>query len=331
MILIVGAHDDPHVVSVTRHIEEQSGEYIIFDPYASIGYLDARVSSSVSISTGCGERFYSNISVVWWRLKPCNGIPIDTAENLYNYDFRAREWNHYFDYLDDIYSGATWVNRRASARLASNKIRQLKVAESLGFRVPKTLVSNSPVRIEEFIDGIASERVAFKTQTPYASPTGKIAYTRVISKLEISQYANSITACPAIFQEYVEKDFELRVTIVGEKLYPVKIDSNRLENARIDWRMEIFSDLYSIATLSSDISNRLLALHKELGLFYGAYDLIVARDGNVIFLEVNPSGQWMWLEDATGIEISKSLALSLLHLRSNHSLQGTLRLSAARP
>jgi hypothetical protein len=70
--------------------------------------------------------------------------------------------------------------------------------------------------------------------------------------------------------------------------------------------------MYAADRLPVDLETRILRLHKQLGLIYGAYDLIESVTGDVFFLECNPGGQWAWLENATGLPITRSLAAQLL-------------------
>jgi glutathione synthase/RimK-type ligase-like ATP-grasp enzyme len=51
---------------------------------------------------------------------------------------------------------------------------------------------------------------------------------------------------------------------------------------------------------------------EHFGLNYGALDLILTPDGRHVFLEVNPVGEFFWLERCPGLPISKAIADILL-------------------
>jgi hypothetical protein len=189
---------------------------------------------------------------------------------------------------------------------------QLKYAEQVGFRVPPTLISNKFDTVNEFVVDDRDKSYIFKTLTPYMPPAGMMTYTTLINGQIVDEQKDSIKIVPGIFQEFIKKQFELRVTIVGNDIFPARINSQCSDEAKIDWRKDIFNfDLYSSGILDHELESRLLSLHRKLGLFYGAYDLIVDNEENCFFMEVNPAGQWMWLEQALGFPISQRIAEAL--------------------
>jgi glutathione synthase/RimK-type ligase-like ATP-grasp enzyme len=50
---------------------------------------------------------------------------------------------------------------------------------------------------------------------------------------------------------------------------------------------------------------------RRLGLEYGAIDLRLTPDGEYVFFEVNPAGQFLFVEHACGLPISAALAARL--------------------
>jgi hypothetical protein len=69
--------------------------------------------------------------------------------------------------------------------------------------------------------------------------------------------------------------------------------------------------MYEVIDLAPGLCSRILAFQRTAGLRYGAYDFVVPAVGEAIFLECNPAGQWLWLEDAVGIGVSQALAMEL--------------------
>ena len=107
------------------------------------------------------------------------------------------------------------------------------------------------------------------------------------------------------------KQYELRVTVVGEDVFAAKILSQDLpeDKGKIDWRQGYDHGLsFSACILPDNISNKCIMLVHALGLNFGCIDLIVKPNGEYVFLECNPNGQWLWLELATGMKISYSIA-----------------------
>lgn len=114
---------------------------------------------------------------------------------------------------------------------------------------------------------------------------------------------------PAIYQELIPKRFDLRVTIVGHKIYAAAIDSQSDPAAALDWRQTDNPRLpHHPVTLPDEISDKLLRMMEALRLTFGAVDMVLTPDGEYVFLEVNPNGQWLWIDDTLGYGISHAVA-----------------------
>jgi glutathione synthase/RimK-type ligase-like ATP-grasp enzyme len=112
-----------------------------------------------------------------------------------------------------------------------------------------------------------------------------------------------------IFQQYVPKRVELRVTVVGRRVFAAEIDSQASRSTRHDWRHYDDPNVqYRIHTLPPEMARACVRLVEALGLSFGAIDLIQTPEGKYVFLEINPNGQWGWIEDLTGLPISDAIA-----------------------
>jgi glutathione synthase/RimK-type ligase-like ATP-grasp enzyme len=117
---------------------------------------------------------------------------------------------------------------------------------------------------------------------------------------------------PAIYQALVPKHFDLRVTIVGRKIFAAAIDSQSDPAASLDWRQTNNQQLpHHRVTIPDEIAVKLLSMMDSLRLTFGAFDMILTPSGEYVFLEVNPSGQWLWIDDMLEYGISDAVALWL--------------------
>ena len=116
-------------------------------------------------------------------------------------------------------------------------------------------------------------------------------FTNEIAASDLAGRAANVQVAPGIYQELVEKKAEWRVTVVGNNLFPVRIDSQKSPETAVDWRRNQLADMYDLAELDPELGRKLLKVHEQLGLIYGAYDLIERPDGEMVFLECNPAGQ----------------------------------------
>ncbi len=124
---------------------------------------------------------------------------------------------------------------------------------------------------------------------------------------------SALRSCPVIVQEQIPWRVELRVTVVGDQIFACEIHSQISNHARLDWRRyDTGATPHLVHELPGEIADRCVALTHRLGLRYGAVDLILTPDGRYVFLEINPNGQWLWIENLTGLPISQAVCDLLL-------------------
>ena len=209
--------------------------------------------------------------------------------------------------------GARFVNPIAAAERGESKLLQLQLAQRLGLDTPDTLVSNAPREVRTF----AGRRpMITKLLVPVVQSMGAhplFHYTHALSPQDL-QSLEGLEHAPQIFQPRVEKQRELRAIYVGGQFFVGAIEAD----GAVDWRRSAPSDRtrWSTTTLPSSVAARARKLMTALGLSYGALDFIVTPRGAHVFLEVNPSGEWGWLERDLGLPIAAALARLLVKGRA---------------
>ncbi len=195
------------------------------------------------------------------------------------------------------------------------KAPQLQRARALGFQIPPTLFTNDPQCFLDFYrehDGrIVSKITGTMNLRRYTGPEFA-RYTEPVSTRDVA-YARSVAYCPMIFQAYVPKRLELRITVVGSRVFAAEIHSQVTNRTKHDWRhYDLAATPHREHALPERIARLCRALVQELDLLYGAIDMILTPDGEYVFLEINPSGEYGWIEDLTGLPISAAIADVLL-------------------
>ena len=147
------------------------------------------------------------------------------------------------------------------------------------------------------------------TQTMEAS--ADFVYTTEVTEAHITGLEN-LRYTPQIFQPTIDKVAELRVIVVGERFFVGKIDTRDCDAGRIDWRLADSDVTWTEGHIDADTQDKLQAFMSALGLHYGAIDLIVPPAGPPVFLEVNPAGEWGWLERDLGFPIATAIADALI-------------------
>jgi glutathione synthase/RimK-type ligase-like ATP-grasp enzyme len=205
-------------------------------------------------------------------------------------------------------SNVVWVSHPDALSAAKFKPRQLQLARQLGFKVPDTLITNDPEAFVEFYERHHGQVIVkIAGRGPTTIPADQAVYTNLVGQEMLAQ-ADSVRLAPHLFQQYIAKQYEVRATIMGDQIFAVKIDSQSSEATETDWRRPGIEDVdHSIISLPKDVEQRCRALVDRLGLNFGAIDLIVTPEDEWIFLEINPNGQWLWLEELTDLPMTETL------------------------
>ena len=194
----------------------------------------------------------------------------------------------------------------------SSKPKQLDLAARIGFRIPSTIITNNPEAVRGLLD--THKRVIYKALNGFVFPDQSGILTTEINSQDIDRNPDAIKRAPGIYQEFIEKNHELRVTIVAGKVFPALVRTPKCGDAAIDWRHANFEDIFETCELDPGISDKLVRFHNEAGLKFGTYDLIVDKAGQHVFLECNPAGQFLWLEARLGLPIMETIAQELCSL-----------------
>ena len=215
--------------------------------------------------------------------------------------------------LEGIYrllSKKHWFNHVYAIRSAENKIYQLLLAQEVGLIIPSTLISNNYASVEHFL-----EYGKHIIKPVHNARIKDEKYPKIVYTSEITQDIKKEEAEFNInyLQTKIEKSCDVRATFVGERCFAVSIDSQELEDTRVDWRKGEHILKHTPIELPQEIHSKCIQLMKRLDLHYGAIDFILDKQGNYVFLEINPNGQWAWIEHLTGLPISKEIVKCLCY------------------
>lgn len=205
-----------------------------------------------------------------------------------------------------------WVNHPDKNRVASSKALQLKVAQDLGFSIPKTLITNDPDKVREFFSECDGQIVYKAFESGFYLTTHRGCYTAPVSKNHLEN-VQLIQNSGGIFQENISKRVDLRITVIGRRVFAVEIHSQDHERSKYDWRAGKMEDMRHYRhELPPQIEGLCLRFIEHFGLAFGAIDMILTPDGRYIFLENNPNGQFGWIEGRTGLPLTAALVEMLI-------------------
>lgn len=258
----------------------------------------------------------SDVKAAYFR-RPGMPEPISAVEFSDERTYCTAEW---FAILQAFYwdIGDRWLNSPHAIAQAENKIRQLSLAKKLGFLIPRTIVTNdsskiAPLLIQAPVIGKPLRSALIKSEI-----SERAVFTSRITCDD--QISGATKACPFIVQDEIKKKYDLRITVVGHRVFSTSINSQTNAETQVDWRKSSRTDLaHDIYTLPNDIQEKCIYLTKSLGLRFGAIDLVLDEMGQHWFLEINPNGQWGWIEKRTDHPISSAIVDELENVANNQN------------
>ena len=214
--------------------------------------------------------------------------------------------------LYKLLSASFWINPVFATREAENKIWQMKLARDIGFEIPKSLISNYPATFHKFTGLNRNCVVKCLGSASLSKDSDKIVFTHKLDK----DFCNEqIEFCPTYVQQNIPRLYDIRVIVIDNDAFAFSIKFNTKDGNVVDWRESDDPILYEYIEIPLNVKEKCILITHDLGLLFGAIDLIRGLDGNFYFLEINPNGQWAWLEAETGIKLSSKIVDVLTHER----------------
>jgi glutathione synthase/RimK-type ligase-like ATP-grasp enzyme len=250
-----------------------------------------------------------SVNVIWNRRpgKPFDDIDPLVRPSQATQNFVSDQWFSWLEALQLI-PDVTWVNHPQANDAMESKPRQLLLASKIGFLIPKTIISNEPINVRIFARENSDKLIVKALYSPLIEETEQdyFVFTNEIREIDLVS-EEEIKISQSIFQQSLGPKIDYRVTVIGEKVFPVKICNRKGGKiSDIDWRTEKEELAFSPCELPHEIENMCRKIVSDSGLIFGAIDL-VQHDGEYYFLEINPNGEWGWLQHPHDVPIANAL------------------------
>jgi glutathione synthase/RimK-type ligase-like ATP-grasp enzyme len=306
-VLIFSHADDAHALAVMEALRGYGGAEV---ELLDLSDLPQRLAVSMYYESG-QRRFLlrslqdnrmlnlAQVRAVWWRRPQAFALPAAMIDS----EYRRFALSELTTALQGLYQSmdALWVNAPVNDATAGHKPFQLAIAQRIGLEIPPTLMTNDPDAAVAFWQHHEGQ-IVYKQ---FAARPDSWRETRRL-RPEETALADAVQWAPVIFQRYVEAEADIRVTAVGDTLFAAAAD---VRHAAYPVDIRLNPDVtYHAHTLPEPVSMLLRRLMRELRLCYGAIDLRLTPDGRYVFLEINPAGQYLYIEQQTGQQISAALA-----------------------
>jgi hypothetical protein len=305
-VLVVSHTHDVHAADVVARLWQHGVEPVLFDTgripretLLTIAHDPAAAWSAVARTDG-RDIHLDTLRSAWWRRPQ----PFNLDAGLGGAEDRHFALSESHAAVSGLWSllDATWMNPPDHDERAGRKAFQLKVAREAGLAIPRTCITTDPERARAFIAAEGGE-VIYKTFTATEATWRE---TRMLRPGEV-EGIEAVRFAPVIFQQHISAEADLRVTVVDDRIFPAAIHVPAGAYP-YDFRMTMTGAEITECVLPDSVVAGLRRLMNTLGLVYGAIDLRLTPEGKYVFLEVNPAGQWLFVEQATQQPISDAIA-----------------------
>ena len=330
ILIITRSDDNESVTLVAEAIASKGGHTIRFDTdrYPTDIRLTACYGASgderLTLTNDEGEFDLREVTAVWHRRINFGARIPSTLDSQFRHASLGEASAAAHGMLASI--KAFRMDHVRHIRHAENKQLQLQVARELGLETPRTLTTNDPAAVRNFArnceGGIVTKMLS--SFAVYDEARELVVFTNPV-KPEDLEDLSGLSLCPATFQELLPKSLELRVTVVGNRVMSASLDSKLSARAAHDWRRDGLRMLqdWRPYELPLEIEDKILRLMDYFSLNYGAIDIILTPEGKHVFLELNPAGEFFWLEQTPGLPISQAIADLLLGHSPRRDINGT--------
>ncbi|MEU2132363.1 ATP-grasp ribosomal peptide maturase [Streptomyces sp. NPDC018352] len=314
-VLVIAARDDWPTDRVVKALTDGGAEVFRMDTaefpqeLTLAGRIDARQGWAGGLTTAHRAVDLADISAVYYRAP--NPFALPTAMSEPERRFAAAQARAGLGGIITALD-CRWVNHPAAMSRAEYKPLQLATARQAGLTIPPTLITNTPDAVRAFVGDVGGSVICKPVATPVfvEGDQLKTVYTHRVTEADLDDL-RGIDTTAHLFQAWVDKAHEVRLTVVGDRLFAAEVHAGSAA-AHTDWRSDYASLTYRTTTTPDDVAEGVRRYMSALGLRFAAMDFVVGPDDEWTFLEANPCGQWDWIEHATGLDIAKAIADELL-------------------
>lgn len=316
MVLCITHSNDFYTIDIVINRLKELGIEVLrfnsddFSYKINFEYNNFSGKQEIKLTTPDFEITSDKIKAVWYRKLWNIVIPENLDDNykkIYYQEYTTMR-NIFFESLKNI----PWINpMQIDHEIGENKLIQLKLASESGLLVPKSLFTNNSESVQKFFYSECNQQMIAKLHGALSrSMSGNTPFfpTTVISEGDLKDL-DSLIYCPMIFQEKIEKQYELRIIYVDGDFFTGKINTEKSVQGSIDWR--VATDIrpsWEEYALPLEIKESIKKMMKRMNLFFGALDMIRQKNGDYIFLEINPQGEWGMLQRDLGLPIGETIA-----------------------
>lgn len=263
-----------------------------------------------------GEWFdVEELDLIWWRRVNQPQVESSLIQDEISKEIVTNEWkSSMLGIVLDKFKGV-WVNDPHTDLYGGNKLYHLNVANDVGLKIPASLVTQDYEAALSFCEEMGGKVIVKKLLGTSQKPL----VTLELSLEDLKKSKESIQLCPAIYQEIISGNNHLRVNCFGKEVHSILIEANRM-----DWRRDL-SVPFREHKLDEETESKLVQVLEKLGLRMGIMDLKYDDDGNIIWLEVNTQGQFLFGEALSGYDLTNAFSRFIIKSIDENRVQNKLQ------
>lgn len=323
MILLVTSKDDLTSDYLIKRINDRGVEFFRFNTEDFPTFFDVSLfldkeGSDFTIRDRVRQSTISasEVSSAYFRKprKPTIEGEADIEEQI----FHEREMVETLRSLWRLMPREKWLNSPESLFLASSKVKQLTIAKEIGFQIPETLISSRPGDILAFAEKHGNDLIAKAVKNGFlvSSESANLIFTGRVEASDYASIKHSQTVVPSTLQPRLNKQCDLRITVIGDCVFAAAILSQEHETTSVDWRtwgtVSNVNLIQERFTLPQSVAEMCRELNRRLDLEFSCIDMVQTTDDEFVFLEVNANGQWAWIEEMVGFPVRDAIIDRLL-------------------
>jgi len=312
-VLLVAHPIDMHTDVLARYLNDHGHEFIrVWNSlFVFGGKLCLTITErdgwkgQVSLFSKTHNVDLRELSAVWWRRPGKFGLPRRMSES--SDEFICSEFQHALAGLWSVVD-CFWMSHPEAIQSASYKFEQLARAKDHGFAIPNTIVTTSLDDAREFVLGQADGTAVYKVLTASSvalqefdrgrrqGPPPELSVSTTLIRWQTMRNLATLGPAPCQFQQFIRKRREYRVTVIGDDVFAACFEPSDAEASTTDWRHMAYSAPIRQVALAPQLESRCHDYVRSYGLQFGALDLAETDDGEIYFLDLNPAGQFLYIQ-----------------------------------
>jgi ATP-GRASP peptide maturase of grasp-with-spasm system len=324
MVLILSSTSDQSTFDVIKWLDYFEVPWVKLDSSIKLNLIRLDVNqgeSSFVLETSTGERINTNELTGFWYRRSEFGLNYSAELLGLEEDELAKNIQQHLHYelsylTKELHQLLSKKSKISDLRFSEpGKLEMLEAAKQVGIAMPPTLLTTSKIEFLNFKEKhgkVVSKAIQRSARFDLMENERRIeflCYTEEMSEEELPTYF-----FPTLFQKKLAKVFELRIFYLNENFYSMAIFSQEDQQTEVDFRNYNFEKPNRTVPflLPIDLQKKLIQLMKNLHLKSGSIDMVLTEEGDYVFLEVNPVGQFGMVSSPCNYELSKLIAETLI-------------------